>query len=229
MARLGTNYMEEKQQQFSPPSAPTPKKKDHHPEVVVLRGWKEYLGESLLIIFSVVLALILTEVISKIHEHQETKQLLHDVREELTQNKIKTQEQFDYEMKVLGNIDSALKNPSFAKQIVSDGEFHLQLIAPNGVLYRYLYDVAWQVAKERGISSKISLKDLAALTHIYAEQEHIKKVEEEIARIFFDRQSRSPANIRETLVLIRDGYHAWAVDRVPGLLEEYQTEIDNLK
>src|SRR5215472_18259076 len=118
--------MEENQQELSPEPSPTPKKKHHHPQVVVVRDWKEYLGESLLIIFSVALALILTEVITKIHEQQETKQLLHDVREELTQNKAKTQEQFDYEMKVLANIDSALKNPSFAKQIVSNGEFHLQ-------------------------------------------------------------------------------------------------------
>ena len=34
------------------------------PEVIVVKTWNEYLGESLLIIFSVVLALILTEVLT---------------------------------------------------------------------------------------------------------------------------------------------------------------------
>ena len=223
--------MEENQQQPHPePSqTQTKKKKHHHPQVVVVRDWKEYLGESALIIFSVLLALILTEVINKIHEDQQTKQLIHDLREELIQNQEKEQLQYDYNLKVLKNIDSALKNPAFMQQIVTNDEFHLQLIAPSGVLYSYLYDVAWKVAQQHGIESKISLEDMAVITHIYAEQDHITKIEDEVARMFFDRQSRNPANIRQTLILIRDAYHAWAVDRAPSLMREYKREIDNLK
>ena len=36
--------------------------------VYPVRDWKEYLGESLLIVFSVLLALSVTEYISKLHE-----------------------------------------------------------------------------------------------------------------------------------------------------------------
>jgi len=38
------------------------------PEVYTLRSWKEYVGESILIIFSVLLALIVTEYINNLHE-----------------------------------------------------------------------------------------------------------------------------------------------------------------
>ena len=37
------------------------KQKTKHPIVIVERGWKEYVGECLLIVFSVILALALTE------------------------------------------------------------------------------------------------------------------------------------------------------------------------
>ena len=38
------------------------------PEVSVVRNWKEYLGECALIVFSVLLALVLTEYFNGLHE-----------------------------------------------------------------------------------------------------------------------------------------------------------------
>src|ERR1700749_3869641 len=78
------------------------------PEVYVLRDWKEYLGESALIIFSVLLALFLTEYFSNLHEKNQTKELLNNIKEELVKNKKAEQEQYTYEKQVLKNIDSAL-------------------------------------------------------------------------------------------------------------------------
>jgi len=207
-----------------------PKKKHTHPQVIVVRDWKEYLGESLLIIFSVLLALFLTEMINKIHESSETKQLLQDIRSELIKNKALVQEQYIYHQHVLKNIDSALADPRFQQQIVSNSEFHIQLLAPHGLRYRYLSDIAWQVAKLHDIASKIDLEDISLLTYIYQEdQDHIMKSEDEIAKVILDRPSRNTANIRETLILMRDNYLGWAVDRVPGLLQQYDKAIEKLK
>ena len=104
-------------------------------------------------------------------------------------------------------------------------EFHLDYIAPHGVLYRYLNDVAWQLAKSHDISSKLDFKTIAILTHIYEDQVKIAKVEEEIARVILSREARKPENVRLTLVLIRDNYKGWAVDRAPGLLQQYDDAI----
>ena len=71
-------------------SNPERSKKTPHrnkPEVYILRDWKEYLGESILIIFSVLLALILTEYFSNLHEKKETKELLDNIKTELIHNK----------------------------------------------------------------------------------------------------------------------------------------------
>ena len=47
--------------------------------VYAKRDLKEYFGESILIVFSVLLALFLTEGISKLHEKQKTKLLLKSI------------------------------------------------------------------------------------------------------------------------------------------------------
>jgi len=198
---------------------------EQKPQVYVLRDWKEYAGESFLIIFSVLLALVLTEFINSLHEKNETKELLNNVRNELITNKRFEEEQYAYHQKVLRSIDSALENPEMQKKIVSTGEFHLQYIAPEGVLYRYLDDVAWEVAKSHNISSRVSLKTISMLTYIYQDQARIMKSEDEVAKVFLSSESRKPENVRVTLILIRDNYKGWAVDRAPGLLKQYDKAI----
>lgn len=198
-------------------------------EIYTVRDWKEYIGESLLIVFSVFLALFFTEVINSLHEKNETKELVHNIRTELIRNKQYAAEQYTYNQKVLRSIDSALANPELQKKIVSNDEFHLNYIAPAGVLYRYLDNVAWDVAKSHNILSKIDFKEASLLTRIYDEQLRIMKVEDEVAKVMFNPESRKIQNVHATLMLIRDNYHAWAVDRAPGLIKQYEEAIGVLK
>ncbi|HXL57026.1 MAG TPA: hypothetical protein VN958_12250, partial [Chitinophagaceae bacterium] len=187
------------------------------------------LGESLLIIFSVMPALIVTEYINKKREEQETKLLMNNIHTELLNNKKAVEELYKYNLNVLKRIDSAKADPSFQKQLVVNGAFHLQLLAPRRILYRYLTDVAWQVAKQHDIISKLDLTDASLLNQIYGDQERIMKSEDEIAKVLFSWESRKPENVVTTLNLVSDNYHGWAVDRVPGLLKTYQKAIDRLK
>jgi len=198
-------------------------------EIYTVRDWKEYVGESLLIVFSVFLALFFTEVINSRHEKNETKELIRNIRAELIRNKQYTAEQYAYDQKVLKSIDSALTNPELQKRIILNDEFHLNYIAPAGVLYRYLDNIAWDVAKSHNILSKIDFKEASLLTRIYDEQSRIMKVEDEVAKVMFNPESRKSQNAHATLMLIRDNYHAWAVDREPGLIKQYEQAIDMLK
>ena len=84
------------------------------------------------------------------------------------------------------------------------------------------------MAKQNKIFSKIDLSTYSLLTDIYNNQERITKSEEEIARVLLSYESRRPENLRITLILMRDNYHGWAVDRAPNLLHLYQHAIDKL-
>jgi len=208
----------------------TMKKKKHHPVVVIERDWKEYLGECLLIVFSVALAIGITEYLTSLHEEKQASEILYQLKEELINNKKNAKEQYDYHLQVLKNIDSALHHPEFAKKFINDsGEIDLtHTIAPEGVLRHDLSDVAWQVAKQNNIFSKIDLSTYSLLTDIYANQQRITNSEQEIGHVLLSFESRRRENLRTTLILIRDNYHGWAVDRTPNLLNLYQEAIDKL-
>ena len=233
-----TNQEEQKPVEVAQPVLPEPtpevshtmKKKKHHPVVIVERDWKEYLGECLLIVFSVALAIGITEYLTSLHEEKQASEILYQLKEELINNKKNAKEQYDYHLQVLKNIDSALHHPEFAKKFINDsGEIDLtHTIAPEGVLRHDLSDVAWQVAKQNNIFSKIDLSTYSLLTDIYANQQRITNSEQEIGHVLLSFESRRHENLRTTLILIRDNYHGWAVDRTPNLLNLYQEAIDKL-
>jgi hypothetical protein len=213
------------------PVPEAPKKNPHHkgtPKVYILRDWKEYLGESFLIIFSVILALVLTEYFNNLHDKKETKELLDNIKAELIHNKQFEREQYTYQKNALKAIDSALKTPSFQQKILTDGELHLNYIAPEGVVNRDLSTVAWEIAKSHNITTKVSFKLIAKLTDIYANQARIDKVEEKVANVLLSWESRRPENIRTTLLLLRDNYKGWAFDRAPSLIAKYDEAIKML-
>jgi hypothetical protein len=208
--------------------APSSEIKDGRPEVIIVRNWKEYLGDSLLIIFSVALAIILTEVFAKIHESQQTKDALHQLREELIANKDAEEDQYQYHLKVMQRIDSAMRTPSYAQKFINNGEVHLNVIVDSGVLRHDLNDVAWQAAKQNNVLTKIDFSTYSLLTDIYNNQQRISKSEDEIGNVLLSWESRKPENLRTTLILMRDNYFAWEIERAPALLKKYQKAIDEL-
>jgi len=220
--------MEEPVKERDSPAAKNKRLANERSEVITVRTWKEYLGESLLIVFSVAFALVVTEAFNKLHEKRHTKEVLHQLREELIENKKNEENQYKYHLQVLKNIDSALHNPALAQEFITNGEISLKHIAPDGLLTHDLNDVAWQVAKQNNIFSKIDLSTYGLLTDIYNNQDRITKSEGEIAKSLLSFESRKPENLRVTLILMRDNYHGWAVDRAPGLLNLYQQAIDKL-
>jgi hypothetical protein len=226
--------MEESSSQ-TPPREVTPqlpvkdRGKTERAEVITVRTWKEYVGESLLIVFSVLFALLLTEIFNNIHEKQHTREILKAVRTELQDNMHKEQEQYQYHLQVLRNIDSALADPAFQKQFINNGVINLTIIAPQGVSARNLDDIAWQVARQADIFSKLDLSDYSLLTNIYYNQSLINRSEDLIGNLLLSRESRTAADNRITLILMKENYHAWAVDRAPALLANYQKAIDALK
>jgi hypothetical protein len=213
-------------------SPPTKNKKanKNRSEVITVRTWKEYLEECALIVFSVILALVVTEAFNKRHEKQHINDVLHQLREELIGNKRAETEQYAYHSQILKKIDSALNDPAIANKFIANGKVDLNIITPppHGLLLHDLNDVAWQVAKQNNIFSKLDLDTYSLLTDIYNNQERITKSEGEIAKVLLAWESRKPENLRTTLILVRDNFQGWAIGRAPALLNLYQRAIDKL-
>ena len=202
--------------------------KEKHPIVAIEREWKEYLGECLLIVFSVVLALGLTEYLTSLHEEKQANEILHQLKEEMISNKNDAADQYKYHLQVFKLIDSAKRNPAFAKQFLDSGKVHIGVLFPEGVLLNDLNEVAWQQAKQSDVFSRIDFETYSLLTDVYNAQERFLNLEPELAKILISYDSRKPENLQITLTLIHDAVYGWVVERTPHLLENYQQAINKL-
>jgi len=217
----------EEEKSTAPHKKPQHAAKKPKQEVYVLRDMREYLGESPLIIFSVFLALVVTEYINTLHEKSQTRELIENIKNELVKNKQLEIAQYAYQKLLIRRIDSAINDPGLQHKIISNGELHMKYIfsGGHGVLYGDLSDVAWQVAKSQNIFPKINFKLVEKLTGVYDDQERIGKLEDKIGNILLSYESRNDNNTRQTLILMRDSYRGWAVDRAPGLIQQYDEAI----
>ena len=204
--------------------------KEKHPVVVVERNWKDYLGECLLIVFSVILALILTEFINNLNEKRKTNEVLRQLKDELTENLRLAKDQYNYHLQVINRFDSAINNSSIAQNFITNGVINVGKMfpPPHVVLLHDLNDVAWQIAKQNNIVLKIDIATYNLLNDIYNNQLRITNSEDKIAQILFTYESRRQENIRTTLILLRDNFYGWDVERAPKLLQLYQQAIDKL-
>jgi hypothetical protein len=204
--------------------------KEKHPVVIVERGWKDYLGECLLIVFSVILALAVTEFINNLNDKKRTHEILHQLKEELTDNLSLEKEQYNYHLQIVKRLDSAINDASMSAGFITNGLIHIDKIlpAPHRVLLHDLYDGAWQIAKQNNVISKIDFSTYSLLNDIYNNQARITNSEDKIAQVLLSYDSRKPENLRTTLILAKDNYYGWDVERAPRLIELYQKAINIL-
>ncbi len=207
---------------------PARKGKKHHPVVIVERGWKEYVGECLLIVFSVILALGVSEYFTKLHEKRQAMEVLHQLREELVSNKKYAEEQYQYHLQVFRNVDSAKNYPDYSRRFLDSGKLHLNVIMPQGALLHDLNEVAWQEAKQYNVFAYVDISIYRLLTDIYDNQEKFLNLEPDLARLLISYDSRKPENLQTTLTLVHDILYAWAVERTPRLVNNYQQAIEEL-
>jgi hypothetical protein len=213
----------------TPEVSTTTHNKKELPEVSVVRNWKEYLGECALIVFSVLLALGLTEYFNNLHEKSEAKEILHQLKEELIENKKNAALQYDYDLQVFRNIDSAKRNTVYAKKFLDSGNLHLGVLMPNGAIFKDLNEVAWQQAKQNDAFKYLDIQTYSILTDAYDNQERFLNLEPSLAGLLISYESRKSENLQVTLTLIHDALFAWVFQRTPSLLEKYQRAIDRLK
>jgi len=210
-------------------SIPKMQEKKEVSNVSIVRNWKDYLVECALIVFSVLLALGLTEYFNNLDEQSKARETLHQLKEELINNKQNAALQYTYHLQVFKNIDSAKKNPAYAKKFLDSGVLHLNVLMPRGALLKDLNEVAWQQAKQNNVFKYLDLQTYIILTDAYDNQERFLNLEPSLAGLLISYDSRKPENLQVTLTLIHDVLFAWIVERTPSLLEKYQLAIDRLK
>ena len=182
---------------------------------------------------SVLLALFLNELRNSWQESQQTKDVIENFRNELAKNKATIEEHQRYLTLVLHNIDSALAYEDYEAKLVDfeEGYFDVQVVAPEGIFNRgFTDDIAWAIAQENNIYSKVYFETISLLSEIYKQQAMINKGYDTVGEIMSSREARDSTKVRETLSMIKyNAYKGYSYDRMPSLLRSYDEALKKLK
>ncbi|MFY8298085.1 hypothetical protein AAEU28_04720 [Pseudoalteromonas sp. SS15] len=162
------------------------------------------LFESGLIVFSVLLALFLSEMHSQVKKDQEKVRALQLIKAELTTNKALLEQWRPYHQQVLANVESAITKPPEFLDSSKQRAFILSQM-PNGLVQDMLRNSAWDALKQSGISSNMRIETISALNTLYRFQTlSIEATLTRLGDIFYSRESVREAYLLETLYLMRN-------------------------
>ncbi|PHS13153.1 MAG: hypothetical protein COA86_17515 [Kangiella sp.] len=181
--------------------------------------------ESVLIIFSVLLALLLNEYRGQLKENKQKKLAMQMVKIELRANLETINEWRPYHEEVLTNLNEALKS-DFSKNILftENGE-RIGSLMPNGVVQQLIDNASWKTLKTSNISSTIDLNTMFTLSKLYKLQaQGVESTLNNILMIIKSRESLNKKNQRSTIMLLRNNFKEMVSQEV-FLIHKYEQAL----
>jgi hypothetical protein len=181
--------------------------------------------ESILIIFSVLLALFLNEYRGQLKENQQKELVIKIVKIELKSNLEILNEWRPYHEKVLNNLNEALNSNSTNSTLFTEKGVFTWSLMPNGVVQRVIDNGSWQTLKSSSISSIIEFNTMFTLSQLYKQQaQGVESTLNRILKIISARESLEEKNQRSTIILLRNTFNEMVSQEI-FLIKKYEQAL----
>ncbi len=181
--------------------------------------------ESILIIFSVLLALFLNEYRGQLKENQQKELAIKIVKIELKSNLEILNEWRPYHEKVLNNLNEALNSNSTNSTLFTENGVFTWSLMPNGVVQRVIDNGSWQTLKSSSISSTIEFNTMFTLSQLYKHQaQGVESTLNRILKIISARESLEQKNQRSTIILLRNTFNEMVSQEI-FLIKKYEQAL----
>lgn len=157
--------------------------------------------ESLLIVFSVLLALFLNEAWNRRSERAATEEQLGSIRLELADNQRILADWLERHEAIAANM-AALRETEPDEPLVVDGKLDIGRVFGRSLADTMVRDTAWETAKTTGLVRHFDLRCANLLTDLYGLQEVIERQIWKIAGMLQEREAHEAEHLPQTLALL---------------------------
>ncbi len=178
----------------------------------------KYFGQVILIVFSVVLGLYLSERIEDKKNERNAQELFLKINSELKTNKRLLDYWVPYHKEIVGEIDSLSRNSYFIESFIQDKSTIQKVFSRGTIMSDMPSDNAWDIAKSHPLIVNMDYDKLFILSKIYNQQKFTYEPIQELIDIMLSTEFNSKEDANKNLQLIRD-----------RLNEIYQRELQLLK
>ena len=161
---------------------------------------KENIKQLLLIVFSVVLGLYLSERIEERKNEKEATLLLSKIALEVNKNKKLLEDWIPYHRDIFKRLDSLNNDEIFIKSFIDDDEVLFEKVITRGNLMGETpSDEAWDIAKSHPLIVHFDYDDLLILTRIYNQQAMTYDPVPKLVELFLSSDFNSSENAKSNL------------------------------
>lgn len=179
----------------------------------------EYVKQLVLIVFSVVLGILLSEKIQERKNEKEADLLLSKLKSELTSNKKLLDHYVPYHAKVVKNLDSLLTDDSFVEEFKADQSVLFKAVITQGNLMSDSpTNNAWEIAKNHPLIVHFDYEDVLLLSKIYNQQELTYQPVTKIIDLLLASDFNTPDKAKTNLIAFKNQMRE-VVTREEQLLE----------
>lgn len=187
----------------------------------------KFLFDALLIVISVLFALFINEWRSNINKNNETEVILNNIELELKNNLESAKRLRKYHKKIRDNIYKAYESDSLESTFFDEQVFSIYKVAPNGLLQEDFGNIAWEVARQENISSRIDFKTSRLLFKAYDQQESVLSTLSELLSLFDERETQRIEHLEESVTIF--GRHLMeAVGQEQNMIIYYERALKQL-
>ena len=181
-----------------------------------------------LIVFSVVLGLYLSERIEERKKIQESEELLAKIKAEVKDNIILLNEWVPYHQEIKWKLDSIYNDPEFIEAFVADKfAFFERLLSKGTFMGRSPANDAWDIAKAHPLIVNFEYDKLLILSRIYKQQEMTFEPAMKMIEIFDSKGVNSSQEARANLEVMLNHWHE-LVAREEQLMVYYREGVEIL-
>lgn len=189
---------------------------------------KRNITQVVLIVFSVVLGLYLSERIEERKNRQESINLLTLIKSEVKDNIALMEEVIPYHKEIHENLDSLCQEEVFIAAFIKDKSILFNTLFTRGsFIHRYPANDAWDIAKAHPLIANIDYDKLLVLSKIYNQQKLTFEPMKEIFEIHDSKEVNLEQEAKLNLEIILNKLHE-LVAREMLLMHYYEQAKDIL-
>lgn len=179
--------------------------------------------QPVLIVFSVVLGLFLSDRIEDYKENQDAEKLMEKIRIEVIDNMRLIKHWAPYHQEIAASLMKYSNDSVFIEAFIDDQSVLFDKVLTKGTfMSRMPANDAWDIAKSHPLIVNFDYDELLILSRVYNQQATTFKPSEKISDLFLSSELNSPQKAKSNLIAFKSSMQEIA-SREQQLLEFYET------
>ena len=172
--------------------------------VITKDNLSRYAFEAILIVFSVLLALYLDNVIEERKEARTVDELISHIADEMESNLAIVDEWLPYHRSVIDEIDRYLASDALLQDLLSADGIDYGRLMERGLIQDFYNDLSWQLAQQSEMTSRIDFDVTYAISKAYVSQHNVNLTLQRFADFVFERDTHDPDQLVSSLRILRN-------------------------